>query len=381
MMVFQGRLALQQRVFPAYRAAFFELLAERCQNGLSVFAGQALPGEQINPAAGLQAAQFVPARNVHLFSPSSPFYQCWQPGLTGWLESWQPQALVVEANPRYRSTPLAIEWMHRRGRPVLGWGLGAPGISGWLAGSRNESRRELLSSLDGLIAYSRAGAQEYAALGFPQERIFTALNAVDPPPAAPPPDRGAALEDQARVLFVGRLQRRKRLDLLLQACSLLPQELQPALVVVGDGPERNNLERLAGRTYPDTHFTGDRRGPELERLFARADLFVLPGTGGLAVQQAMRWGLPVIAAEGDGTLDDLVGPENGWRVPHGDLPALVDILRTALQDVPRLRQMGQASYRIVMEDANILRMAEVFIQALNSSMEQMQQGKEVRYTD
>jgi glycosyltransferase involved in cell wall biosynthesis len=373
---FSGRLALQQRVFPAYRAAFFDGLAAHCTRGLSVFAGEALPQEQIPPAGELQVAQFVQARNRHLFDPSSPFYYCWQPRFIHWLESWQPDALAVEANPRYRSTPQAVRWMHARGRPVLGWGLGAPPLDGWFSGWRGHSRRLFLESLDGLIAYSRRGAEEYTALGFPRERIFAALNAVDPAPQMPPPVRPSVMSGKPVVLFVGRLQRRKRVDLLLRACASLPVRFQPELVVVGDGPERGRLEKLAHEIYLNTQFTGDRRGVEMEKLFARADLFVLPGTGGLAVQQAMRWGLPVIAAQGDGTQDDLVQPENGWRVPPGDLQELTRTLQSALEDAPRLHRMGQASFQIVQEQANTETMAEVFILALNSITAQVNKRKE-----
>jgi glycosyltransferase involved in cell wall biosynthesis len=368
---YPGRVALQQRVFPAYRAAFFDQLAARCTGGMSVYAGDALPKEQIPPAGELHIAQFVQARNRHLFDPSSPLYCCWQPGLVRWLESWQPDALIVEANPRYRSTPQAVSWMHARSRPVLGWGLGAPPQAGLFANWRGKSRRDFLNNLDGLIAYSRRGAEEFAALGFPREQIFVALNAVDPPPRSSPPERPAEITGQPTVLFVGRLQARKKVDLLLRACAGLPQRLQPELVVVGGGPERGSLEMLAQEIYPSAQFTGDTRGFELEQLFTRADLFVLPGTGGLAVQQAMRWGLPVIAAQGDGTLDDLVQPENGWRVPPGDLKALTETLQEALQVLSRLRRMGQASYKIVKEQANIEKMEEVFIQALNAASAQV----------
>jgi glycosyltransferase involved in cell wall biosynthesis len=226
-------------------------------------------------------------------------------------------------------------------------------------------RRQFLESLDGLIAYSSRGAKEFAELGISRERIFVTVNAVDPPPQPPPPDRLARFTGKPVVLFVGRLQARKRVDLLLRACAALPEFLQPILVVVGDGPERGRLEKLAQEIYPNTQLTGDRRGVELEESFIHADLFVLPGTGGLAVQQAMRWGLPVIAAQGDGTQDDLVQPENGWRVPQGDLQALTRTLQYALEDVPRLRRMGQASFQIVQEQANIEKMAEVFILALD----------------
>lgn len=361
--VLPGPLAVQQRVLPAYRAPFFDRLATACQGGLSVLAGQPAPGEAILAPEGLQIAGFIPLRNWHLARPDSPFYLCWQWGLLRGLERWQPEALIVEANPRYLSTPLAVRWMHARRRPVLGWGLGAP--RGETPFRRLEWRR-FLSQFEGLIAYSQRGADEYRALGFPSERVFVAPNAVMPRPAAPPPSRPAAFAGRPRVLFVGRLQRRKRVDLLLQACAALPPELQPEVTIVGDGPAQAELRALAQRLYPPAKFLGARTGAALEACFSEADVFVLPGTGGLAVQQAMAYALPVIVAQGDGTQDDLVRPQNGWRLPPGDLTALTETLQQALSDPVRLRRMGEASYRIVAEEANLERMVEVFVQALQT---------------
>jgi hypothetical protein len=102
--------------------------------GLGVFAGEPLPVEAIPPAPALVDAQFTQAHNRHFRDPSSSFYLCWQANLLDWLERWDPQALILEANPRYLSSRLAVRWMHRRGRPVLGWGLGARNCAGrWRA--------------------------------------------------------------------------------------------------------------------------------------------------------------------------------------------------------------------------------------------------------
>jgi glycosyltransferase involved in cell wall biosynthesis len=363
---YPGRLAIQQRVLPAYRAPFFEALAAACTGGLSLFAGQPLPDEQIASAQSLEMAQLIQAHNRHLFKVSSPFYQCWQDGFIEWLERWQPQALIVEANPRYRSTPAAVHWMHARGRVVLGWGLGAPPLSGMLAGWRRRSRLAFLRPLDGIIAYSQRGVQEYRDSGFPAERVFVAPNAVAPRPAHPPAERPAMFTKPPVVLFVGRLQARKRIDLLLRACAALPAAIQPRLRIVGDGPARAEFQRLAYNLYPQAEFPGARYGTELEQFFIEADLFALPGTGGLAVQQAMSFGLPVIVAQGDGTQDDLVRPENGWRIPPDDLVALTEALQAALSDPDRLKQMGAASYRIVAEEVNLEHMVEIFVQALAS---------------
>jgi glycosyltransferase involved in cell wall biosynthesis len=369
--VFSGRLALQQRVLPAYRVPFYDALASVCKGGLSVFAGLPQADESIASASQLQVARCVPARNWDPLNTSSAWYVLWQRGLLEWLKQWDPQALIVEANSRYLSNRLAVSWMHHRGRPVIGWGLGVPqpvspsDRSGVLAHLQARERASYYRSLDGIIAYSQRGGEEYQELGIPPGRVFVAYNAVALRPKTPPPLRPTAFEGQPVVLFVGRLQSRKRVDNLLHACAALPDGLKPRLVIVGDGPARDELRALAENVYPAAQFPGAQHGAVLEAFFTAADLFVLPGTGGLAVQQAMSYGLPVVVAEGDGTQDDLVRPANGWRVRPGDLDDLTDKLRLALSDPARLRGMGAESYRIVAEEANLETMVRVFLQALS----------------
>ena len=346
-------------MLPSYRAPFFDALAGACRGGLSVCAGLARPAESIAAADSLRVARYIPVRNLHLLA--GPLYLCYQRGLPAWLADWDPDALVVEANPRYLSTPAALRWMKRRGRPVVGWGLGSPPLVGALARLRTSRRLAFLRQFDALLTYSRRGADEYAVLGFPAERIFVAPNAAAARPTHPIPERPPDFAGRPCLLFVGRLQARKRLDVLLRACAALPAQVQPRLVVVGDGPEREALQALAGQVYPAADFPGAKHGAELAPYFRAADLFVLPGTGGLAVQEAMSWGLPVVMGQGDGTNDDLVRPANGWQVPDGDPAALTAALSQALADARRLRAMGAESYRIVREEINLEKMVEAFV--------------------
>jgi glycosyltransferase involved in cell wall biosynthesis len=183
---------------------------------------------------------------------------------------------------------------------------------------------------------------------------------------APPPARPPHFEGRPNVVFVGRLQRRKRVDQLLYACAALPERIQPRLTIVGDGPDRESLSALAAEVYPETEFPGAQHGPDLTPFLHRADLFVLPGTGGLAIQEAMAHGLAVIVAEGDGTQEDLVRSGNGWLVPTDDLDALTRSLLEALSNPVRLRRMGAESFRVVQEEINVQAMVEVFVNVLNT---------------
>jgi glycosyltransferase involved in cell wall biosynthesis len=163
---------------------------------------------------------------------------------------------------------------------------------------------------------------------------------------------------------VGRLQERKRVDLLLEACARLDRRVE--LVVVGDGPARESLEAKSEELYPQAQFVGAAYNRELRSWFDWADLFVLPGTGGLAVQQAMASGLPVIVAEGDGTQVDLVSGGNGWLVRPDDLEHLYETLQSGLANPDVLLDMGYKSYQLSVNRFNIEAMVSVFLRAVES---------------
>jgi glycosyltransferase involved in cell wall biosynthesis len=165
----------------------------------------------------------------------------------------------------------------------------------------------------------------------------------------------------------------KRVDALLRACAQMTDECQ--LLIVGDGPDRSRLETLALDTFPATRFTGDLRGEALGRCFLAGDFFVMPGTGGLALQEAMQYGKPVAAAEADGSQRDLIHEgENGWLLPPGDEDALLRVMREALGDPRRLKRMGAASRKIVRETATMEKMVAGFLHAMRYAMETRERG-------
>ena len=362
------RVGIMQRVLPGYRAVLFDMLADAFDGKVSVFAGEGRNHEMIESAVP-QKAQYFPAKNYHFFNGA--LYACWQAGLLKWLRQWKPDVLIMEANPRYIHSSSALHWMHANKGKVIGWGLGAPSIDRDVFAIRKGFRKHFLGKFDAIITYSSQGAREYASLGIPHANIFIAPNAAAPKPSHPLPDRGESFRGQKPVLvFVGRLQARKRVDTLIRACAGLPADLQPMLWVIGDGPMRSSLEGLAKEVYTLATFYGALHGEDLAQRLRFADLFVLPGTGGLAVQQAMSYGLPVIVGEADGTQADLVREENGWLISDPSPDALGKAIANALGDITALRDKGAASYRIVSDEINLERMVLEFKHAISEVLDE-----------
>lgn len=107
-----------------------------------------------------------------------------------------------------------------------------------------------------------------------------------------------APEGEAIVGYVGRLAPEKHLDRLAELADLLGT----AMVIVGDGPSRDKLERL----MPRAHFLGYQQGEVLARSYASLDVFVHVGTTetfGQTLQEAMASGVPVVAPAAGGPLD------------------------------------------------------------------------------
>lgn len=116
----------------------------------------------------------------------------------------------------------------------------------------------------------------------------------------------------------------------------------------------------------DLHMSPSLFGKELTAKYRDADLFVLPGLGGLAIQEAMCFGLPVIAAESDGTQDDLIAAQNGWVLENPDVDSLADTILEAVSDTDRLRSMGACSYDRALSTFNVESAASKMIEAANA---------------
>ncbi|AGK95811.1 glycosyltransferase family 4 protein [Clostridium pasteurianum] len=148
--------------------------------------------------------------------------------------------------------------------------------------------------------------------------------------------------DKHLLIFVGRLAAEKEIHKIK---PLLKARDDISLAIIGDGPEREKLEKEFQGTH--TVFTGFLHGEELSKAYASADAFIFPSvteTLGLVILEAMSSGLPVIAAESGPTLEQVKHMENGLIFQNEDLKSMENAVKL-LDDKELLQTMKKNARR------------------------------------
>jgi phosphatidylinositol alpha-1,6-mannosyltransferase len=163
------------------------------------------------------------------------------------------------------------------------------------------------------------------------------------------------LRDRPVVVCVSRLVPRKGQDALIRALPEIRRRVPgAALLVVGGGPYRSSLQRLARErgVADDVVFTGSVSWEELPAHYAAGDVYAMPcrtRRGGLDVEglgivylEASATGLPVVAGDSGGAPDAVREGETGYVVGGRDVTAIADRVATLLADPDLARRLGAA---------------------------------------
>lgn len=151
-------------------------------------------------------------------------------------------------------------------------------------------------------------------------------------------------KDRKKVLFLGRIERRKGLEVLIQAMTRL-RDLDAELVVAGSGPEERAARSLAEQLQVEATFLGRVSDEDVPRLYASADVYCAPGLGGesfgIVLVEAMATGAPVVCSDLPGFR--AVAGGSALLVPPGEAGPLADALRDVLTDPQRAASMTKMS--------------------------------------
>jgi glycosyltransferase involved in cell wall biosynthesis len=147
------------------------------------------------------------------------------------------------------------------------------------------------------------------------------------------------------VLYVGAVLEEKRLEIVFAALDILARP-DLMFVLVGDGPHLDFIRQNYGQR--DDLITTGRIVDGVGPYFDAADVFILPGTGGLAINEAMAHGLAVISGYADGSADDLVvDGKNGFRLQNVSADEIARCLHNSLSDPAVSRRMGEVGREMI----------------------------------
>ncbi|MEO0501640.1 MAG: glycosyltransferase, partial [Pseudomonadota bacterium] len=307
-------IVIYYRTVFAYRRRFYEMLAQRIKaRGYRLAVITADEKGHSSPIPGVRLLELGAHIRLSAKAPDISGEKTALPkGLLAALKDLDPVAIVTEDLIGLPANLLVVYHKFRTGTPYLLWSLG-PHILG-----KRRSRlrflvepflRVLRGNAAGFILYSQWG-QDAIDPRFRRSSTIAPNSTVTRDQVADHPRTfpDAFTEDTPmRLLSVGRLEPHKRIDRLLAAIAdaAVPWHLD----IIGGGPALDNLQAHAAKLGIDDRVTfhGPVYDDSAKRgIMADAHLGVMPGLGGLFIQETLARGIPVLCGPADGTEQDLV---------------------------------------------------------------------------
>jgi glycosyltransferase involved in cell wall biosynthesis len=331
--------------YPHYRKAVVEALA-RSERASFTFVGDVQEYlRSVEPAQLGDFVQFHRAPARHLFGPFM-----WQWGAIRWAVSSQFDTVIMHAVPHWPCTWIGAALARLLGKRVLFWGHGylqrPRGMKGLI-------RRLFYAIPTEHLLYSRLSKAYAIEAGWNPERLHVIYNSLDAEEQrrirqAWSPEQGRALRqrlfgDVATPVIgcTSRLIPMRRLHELFQAvASLRDRGVRANILLVGDGPERGRLERLASELGLRVHFAGAVYDEaSLGAMLMACHVTVSPGKTGLTAVHSIAYGVPVVSHDDP----DDQGPEWEAIVPgrtgslfrRGDIESLASAIAPWLSGTGR----------------------------------------------
>jgi glycosyltransferase involved in cell wall biosynthesis len=294
------------------------------------------------------------------------FRQVDNPNVGKSLDGFRPD-VVMAFGYRYRTIWRAWAWARRRGRPFLLYSDSAitSRTPPWKRIVKDPIVRSFYRHVDGAFAVGDNNRAYHLRYGLPADRIFEGVYPVDRERllAATPNreevrrsvrERLGIPKEAFVVLFCGKLVDRKRpLDVVRAVGLNAKRAVSPWAVLVGDGPQRRQLERFARtRGMLNVALIGFANQSQIATYYAASDVLVVASAQDphpLVVTEAACFGLPVLVSDAIGCIgpNDTARPGvNTLVYPCGNVAALARLIRV-LGSSPELRShLGKGSWEI-----------------------------------
>ena len=205
-------------------------------------------------------------------------------------------------------------------------------------------RKYLYSKSDILLPLSSAAESYLKKEGVLKEKIIKSFQIVPESILAKPTtiSKLPEFKNKKIILSLSYLIKRKGIDNLIKAFNQLNSS-DAVLLIAGGGDQKENLKNLAKKNV-DIKFIGYIEDKEKAKYCSIADFFVFPthyDSWGLAVNEALYYGLPVISTDKAEAIELIEEGKNGFIIPDNDIDALVKSMKKLLDDPKLLAKMKE----------------------------------------
>jgi len=220
----------------------------------------------------------------------------------------------------------------------------------------------ILNSYDKVVLLYRKAIQEAEKLGVPPDRLYAIPNGIDLRDFKLDFDidelktKLSIRHEEKVLLFVGRLAKVKRLEILIALThSLCKEGYKVKTLIVGDGPSKQYCEKLSEPIRENVIFLGYVPRNQVYKYYLIADVFVLPSLSeGLptALLEAAAAEKPSVATDVNGAQDVVINGKTGYLVERSDIDSYLHRVRMLLSDENLARKMGEKAAKHVKENFN-----------------------------
>ncbi|CAH7076442.1 Glycosyltransferase family 4 protein [Vibrio chagasii] len=297
------------------------------------------------------------------------------------IESFNPDVIAIDGLSSVGNAMQLFLSSIGKKYPIIWWSLGAiPERDNNIRSKIGDAIQKFCThKASAIFSYGTHSKRYYESLGVPSESIVVGHNTIDEQDvinniSSISEDDLTALRNELAIkysdrvsVYCGRMLTQKKIDVLLTAFSQLQDAKKPNdrhLVLIGDGPERENLESLASELgiVESVSFVGAQHA-KLSNYFLLGDFCVLPGLGGLAINHAFAHSLPVISGPADGTeLDLVITDQTGIYLDFVNVDRLKFSLQRLFDDTDLCRSMGKKANELVVGEYSLENYARRFIE-------------------
>lgn len=350
------RLAVLQRVCPAYRIALFSSVSRVEGVEMRLFIGEDVPGTMARSAPDLNGVPVTKVRTrfVRFAKRIVPLHV----GLVHALRRFEPDVILCEGESHFVGYLQAICYRLLFGREtaLMHWCLTTlPGEARRTYGVGELTKAFFRRFFDAFVVYSSYSRERMIESGQASEKIFVATNVGDVSghlalANSIADSRSGArvrlgLPDRFTVLYVGTMDSSKRPDLMLDLARALPLG-DYSFILVGSGDGLAGLRARASSEGIANVYLPGRVTTELASYYRAADVLLVPGRGGIVISEAMAFGLPVVVHQADGTEYDLVlDGATGLRLSAGSCDDFRNAVKWLHDDPERCAEMGAEGRR------------------------------------